>query len=79
MFTTSYGGYTMKDMMSSGKAKWISFSYPGANEHTVISNPWENKLEPTDQFKPIESRHGHSCLRKSSYGTGEDRVCFQSA
>ena len=64
----------MKDMMNSGKAKWISFGYPGADEHTVISNPWENKLEPTDQFKPIESRHGLPLFRKSFCANKNDQV-----
>ena len=64
----------MKDMMSSGKAKWISFAYPGANEHTEISNPWESKLEMTDQFKPIETRHGMPMFRKSFTAAKSDSV-----
>ena len=54
----------MKDIMSSGMAKWISFSYPGVNELTTISNPWE-KLDLEAQAKPIQTRHGLPLFRKS--------------
>lgn len=64
----------MKDMMSFGQAKWISFGYPGTNEHTEISNPWEHKLELSDQFKPIESKHGLPLFRKSFNAKLNDSV-----
>jgi len=64
----------MKDMMNSGLAKWISFHNPGVNENTVISNPWESKLVMTDQFKPIESRHGMPMFRKTFSATKSDKV-----
>lgn len=54
----------MKDIMSSGAAKWISFRYPGVNELTTISNPWE-KLDLSAQAKPIQTRHGLPLFRKS--------------
>ncbi len=68
----------MKDMLSAGKAKWISFGYPGENEHTEISNPWENKLVMTDQFKAIETRHGLALFRKSFSATQSDKVTIDA-
>ena len=64
----------MKDMMSSGNAKWISIHNPGVNEFTEINNPWESKLVMTDQFKPIESRHGLPLFRKSFNASKSDSV-----
>ena len=64
----------MKNLMNAGLAKWISFHNPGTDEHTVISNPWESKLVMTDQFKPIESKHGLPLFRKSFEAHKDDMV-----
>lgn len=64
----------MKDMMSSGNAKWISLHNPGVNEFTEINNPWESKLVMADQFKPIESRHGLPLFRKGFTACKSDKV-----
>ena len=63
----------MKELMNSKNAKWISFAYPGVNEQTVISNPWE-KLDLSAQAKPIQSRHGLALFRKIFSANKTDAV-----
>ena len=63
----------MQELMNSKNANWISFRYPGTNELTKISNPWE-KLDLTAQAKPIQSRHGLALFRKSFTASKADSV-----
>jgi hypothetical protein len=63
----------MKELMNSTNAKWISFRYPGVNELTKITNPWE-KLDLEAQAKPIQSRHGLALFRKSFHASRADSV-----
>ena len=63
----------MQEFMNSSNAKWISFRYPGVNELTKISNPWE-KLDLSAQAKPIQSRHGLALFRKSFTACKADEV-----
>lgn len=55
----------MKDMMTCGKAAWITYANPNGTAVREKKNPWETPIGAADQFAPIADVEGIALFRTS--------------